>query len=295
MTKKLTWEESWGKVDWNTATREDIKNLIREGADVGVFVNAEGKEISPRTFVDQIVAKMDEKDIYRGSYHGFGDEYLTENFIRLDDIRVELRKAERKAGVSERVEFLHKKYEYNEKKELEKTNWKDLTWEFVSGKVIKEMVKKGLDVNENINIYTEWREGGGYHQIKSSSRRYPLQFACAKDNIEAVKALIELGADPNKAGNNFQRGSSWSDDGESTPVPVIDSVQSLEIANYLIEHGMKVTPKQMLQVKKRDKKRSGLLKLLDSLNEQEPTEIRKAAKEAAVKVYRSKNPKTSGR
>ena len=31
--KKLTWEESWGKVDWNTVTAKDIKNLVNKGAD----------------------------------------------------------------------------------------------------------------------------------------------------------------------------------------------------------------------------------------------------------------------
>ena len=47
--------------------------------------------------------------------------------------------------------------------------------------------------------------------------------------------------------------------------------------------------------KKLSKERRGLVVLLDSLNKQPPTAIRKAAKVAAVKEYRKKNPKSSGR
>ena len=47
--------------------------------------------------------------------------------------------------------------------------------------------------------------------------------------------------------------------------------------------------------KKSSQERRGLVVLLDPLNKQPPTAIRKAAKVAAVKEYRKKNPKSFGR
>lgn len=48
---------------------------------------------------------------------------------------------------------IYNKYRYNEVIELKKDNWEELNWEFVSSKVIHEMIKKGLtDASKKIAL-----------------------------------------------------------------------------------------------------------------------------------------------
>ncbi len=278
MTKKLAWEESWGKVDWKTVGMLEIQRLIDNGADICMIgKDSKGRDATPILMACRITEGLNGRSV----------EYQNANIRARDILRV-IHDTAKKQGISEiYMDYLDRKCLYNEEKELKKTRWDDLTWEFVSEKVIKEMVKKGLDVNQ------VWQ------RFSYSNDESPLLHACEYSNMEAVKTLVELGADPNLKLNNRDKRKIDPETGKGYGVPLplfaIDEVRDMEIANYLIEHGAKVTPTQKYWVKRRDKNRKGILSILDSLNKQKPTEIRKAAKEAAVKVYRSKNPKTSGR
>ena len=139
------------------------------------------------------------------------------------------------------------KCDYDEEEELNKVVWRALNWRHVSKKVIREKVKRGWDVNELCGDVLE--------------SITPLFYACGKNNREAVKALLELGADPNIKGldtNPLNRHRDNYCGGFYPSISLIDRVDDIKIARDLIVHGAKVTPVQMREVELRDKERRGI-------------------------------------
>ena len=107
--KKLSWEESWGKVDWKNVTTEQLKELIANGADPFVVgKDAKGHEGFPLNFLAW--SENGSKDAYEAflflQYYmviqnmspigalAFIDDYKDEYFSWR-----EYRKAENKVGV----------------------------------------------------------------------------------------------------------------------------------------------------------------------------------------------------
>ncbi|MGN0919468.1 MAG: hypothetical protein ACI4OR_01740 [Alphaproteobacteria bacterium] len=146
--------------------------------------------------------------------------------------------------------------------------WGDSPWESVSSKVIEKMIKNGRKVDDRIETWTdfyyttvwypegdEWDEDTNYQEYREqhSVRRIlnsstPLHKACQAGNMEAIKTLIEAGADPNAEEYLYH----YRQDGENPPIDdgssirfPIDYAQNIEVATYLIQHGAKVSPEQI--------------------------------------------------
>ena len=176
------------------------------------------------------------------------------------------------------VKTLLEKCDYDEQEELKKENWRDLQWTFVSPKVINEMVKKGLDVNDKVI----WWVG------RRSCLYTPLHFACQAGNLQAVKALLQKGANPNvKGGYDYPTREKVR---ERNVLP-IDLIEDIDIAHCLIQHGAKVSAEKLERIKKiADKKspaKNGRLKEMLTLASKEKaldraSEKQRKAREGAV-------------
>ena len=179
------------------------------------------------------------------------------------------------------------KYNYDEQEELKKENWRDLQWKFVSPKVINEMVKKGLDVNNKVTWWV-----GRYSCLYT-----PLHFACESGNLQAVKALLQKGANPNaKGGYDYPTREKV----RKRNVLPIDLVKDIDIAHCLIQHGAKVSAEKLERIKEIADKKSpaengGLKKMLTLASKEKELDKasekqRKAREDAVAKAEKTGKP-----
>ena len=225
MPKKLTWENTWGRVDWKTATLEQLKKTTDSGANVFMAGRgADGRVGLPINFVVWNAPNNDIRNEMVDFLYTCMAKELTDK--KTDPLAYE------------EITHLYRKYRYDEKAELEKDNWEELNWEFVSSKVIHKMIKKGLKVNDRAYYEMNLADGQIYNYMK------PIHLACKAGNINAVKVLLEEGADPNSMAT-FARKEYYP----------IDFVKSMGIANLLIDYGAKVSQEQLDKVKKEEQKR----------------------------------------
>ena len=182
--KKLTWAQSWGKVDWKNITEEQLKELIAKGADVFMLgKDAKGRVGFPINFLEWTHPNMDVRSLVNMTERERRNvDMPCKNwlFLRLCMVTEIYTKHKDKMLVYEaydEADHVIGRYRYDEQAEMKKENWIDLDWAFVSPEVISEMVKKGLDVNDRMT-WTQYR-----FNRKVSSFSTPLHFACSSGNL----------------------------------------------------------------------------------------------------------------
>ena len=202
------------------------------------------------------------------------------------------------------------------------TTWQ--TWKTPSYKIAKEVEKLfhwGLPSDEDKEGQKKWYDIVNDKDINGRTYLHRLAMENEEGYSETWEQLLAIGADVNAKDRNGKTALMLIYDSEIAKMliehgadinakdnqgkTVLDMVKTNEIRNlvlnaekirseYLAKHPEEAKQKSSLK-RKSNKARQGLVALLDSLNKQPTTPERKAAKEAAVRAYRSAHPKSAER